>query len=484
MSTDLESLEVTTTAAEPLKATDDFKMQAGLDQDDKTPLLIYRSRKEVGAYLDRLRALQTTLKREEPLPTQMLFPNQSEEALQLAGRYIGTIRKLTDLLVKHGSTKEFESYSFRVAHFQNLNEWINIVVRLQFATALKSVLNTLNESLDPDAKYKWGVLEVDDAGIFSIDGKEITFGEKVDVFTTAETQHSGLIFDSHEALNCKAFDTETLPIVHYELDELKNLDSESMQKRYDAGISEKEHLLGVDAWSFFNVLFYKKHEPEVEPIQIFSRMLSMQDRDPALNSIQYDKDIETVSETELPFGLNLIAVPAIQSYFCKYLSRHQDYLKTIQMVKDNEKEFKKKVKAGVKDSILLGFLDLLQYLAGERSKLVKVQLILGTGEIVNAVTRDRQFSMEKLHIFNRFNIGTVYFNEIKSVTKKKTKFKDDAFELTDRLIKDTDVVAIVKSETKFYYFDDTATEESDPYFAMYMKIRRDFKQLDKTEKEA
>lgn len=63
--------------------------------------------------------------------------------------------------------------------------------------------------------------------------------------------------------------------------------------------------------------------------------------------------------------------------------------------------------------MLLGFLDLLQYLAGERSKLVKLRVILATGEVVDVVTIDRRYTMEKLHIFNRFNIAGIVFTAIK-----------------------------------------------------------------------
>ena len=74
------------------------------------------------------------------------------------------------------------------------------------------------------------------------------------------------------------------------------------------------------------------------------------------------------------------------------------------------------------------------------------------------------------------------FTGIKFKAKKKGKIKEDHFELTDRMIKDTDVVAVIMSEAKFYYFDETATEDNDQHFAMYMKLRRDYKAIAKMEK--
>lgn len=447
-----------------------------------TPLLVYQSKKEVGTYIDRLKALHTSLKKTDALPTQIIFPEQNEQALGLTAKYVHTIRSLVDLLMKHGLTKQFDSYSYRVAHFQHLNEWLNIVVRLQFATALNAVRNTLNEALDSDDPFQWGVLEIDDKGIYSIDGQELTFGEKVDIFTTSEKVVSGVIFDSHESLNCKAYGEDTLPVVHYETSELKNLDYDSIQKRYDSAISEKEHLLGVDAWSFFNVLLYKKHLPESNPIELCNNLLSMQDRDPSLTSFQYEKDIEFIRDLNLPFGVEQLLIPAVQSYFCKKKDRHDELMDSIRLMKTNEKDFRKKVKAGVGDAVLLGFADLLQYLAGQRSKLVKLRLVLASGEVVDVATTDRQFTMEKLHIFNRYNISQVLFTGIKFKAKKKGKIKEDHFELTDRMIKDTDVVAVIMSEAKFYYFDETATEDNDQHFAMYMKLRRDYKAIAKMEK--
>ncbi len=483
MSEDLQNINLPLAETELANQTNaTFSGSEGGSADQ--PLLIYQSKKEVGTYIDRLKALQTSLKKMDALPTQIIFPDQKEEALGLVSRYVTTTRKLVDLIAKHGLTKEFDSYSYRVAHFQHLNEWLNVVVRLQFATALNAVLNTLNDSLDSDEPYKWGVLEINDNGLYSINGKELTFGEKVDIFTTDEKIVGGVVFDSQESLNCKAFGEDTLPVIHYEAEELKNLDYDSVQKRYDAKIKTGEHLLGVDAWSFFNVLLYKKHVPESAPIELHTSLLSMQDRDPSLASFQYEKDIKELNETDLPFGINLLMIPAVQSYFCKIKARHDAFMESIRLVKSNEKEFRKKVKAGVGDNVLLGFADLLQYLAGNRSKLVKLRLVLASGEIVDAVTIDRQFTMEKLHIFNRYNIATVRFNEIKFKVKKKTKLKEDDFELTERVILDTEVVAITKNEVKFYYFDDTASEENDQHFAMYMKLRREFKALTKAEKEA
>lgn len=487
MSEELQNIKTETEQPSLIPAAtqaDNMPFSGSEGGDPDAPLLIYQQKREVGSYIDRLKALQVSLKRDFPLPTQILFPNQNEEALDLVNRYVGTIRKLVDLLAKHGMTKEFDSYSYRVAHFQHLEQWINVVVRLQFATAFKAVLNTLNDALDPGAKYKWGILEVSKEGIYSINGTELTFGEKVDVFTCSEKIVAGLIFDSHEALNCKAFEGDTLPIVHYEQDDLKNLDSDSVRLRYENKVPENEHLLNVDAWSFLNVLLYKKHEPEIEPIEIYTSILSMQDRDPGLTAAQYDEDTQYLSELELPFGLDRILLPAVQSYFCKYKERHDLFIETVKTLEKDAKAFKKKVKASAGDSVLLGFLDLLHYLAGERSKLVKLRLILKTGELVDAATIDRRFTMEKLHIFNRYNTAPVFFTAIKPMAKKKGKVNEDRFELTDRLIKDTDVIAIIKETTKFYYFDDTVTEKNDIHFAMYMQLRRAYKQLVKEEKEA
>lgn len=482
MSEELQNInlpELTLTSSQ-----DSMPFSGSVGDDPDQPLLVYQQKREVGTYLDRLRALMTSLKREAPLPSQILFPNQKEEAMELADRYVKTIRTLVTMLAKHGSTKEFESYSFRVAHFQHLDEWINIVVRLQFVTALNSVLNTLNETLDSHAKHKWGILEVDKNGIYSINGEELVLGEKIDIFNTKEQIIPGLIFDSHECLNCKVFGEDTLPVIHYDENDLKNLDSDSAKLRSDLQIGEKEHLLGTDAWSFINVLLYKKHEEDVEAIEIKTNILSMQDRDPALTAAQYEGDLEYLSELNLPFGIDRVMIPAVQSYFCKYKERHDKFLETLKQVKENEKDFKKKVKAAVKDSVLLGFLDLLQYLAGERSKLVKLRVILATGEVVDVVTIDRRYTMEKLHIFNRFNIAGIVFTAIKPSSKKKGKIKEDDFELTDRIIKDTEVVVICKEATKFYYFSDEVTEQTDMHFAMYMKLHRQYKQLLKTEKEA
>lgn len=451
-----------------------------------TELLFTRTESST-LYVKDLELLDRTLAIDNPLPTQIIYPNQDEGDLKLAADYIDGVRKIIAKIKKYGMSSSIESYSFRLPHFGKLMEWQNIVVRLQFAKELNAILRTLNENLDSSVENKWGVLGINEAGEYNINGQVLKFGDKVDVFTTKEKVMSDMIFNSHEVLNCAVIDGETSPIFHHPTEDLNNVSFEDLEKRSAAAVGEKEHLLGTDAFSFIHGLLWRivgDNEEDNATVEVTTNLLTQTDRDPQLSSRQHDKDMEELGELELPFGINEIEMVAYQNYYSKRASRAAGFMETMRYVSENQKAFRRRFKKATKDvpEMIINIYDILRFLAGGRSRLLKITGVTKEGSLIDLVTIDRNMVIERFRSFNRFNTQPVQFFEIEHV-KPKGKKKDidpDHFRSTGNQISANDLVGFIHSSAKIYYWGDDeqpskdAPIDSKNIVAMYLDIKKAF----------
>ena len=147
------------------------ELTGGINHGEESNLPFFTRITDTPLFIDRAKILLRSLANRPPLPTQIMFPEQDPEALALVEKYITGIENIFKVLEKHGMNKSVESYAFRLVHFIKENDWVNIVVRLQFATSLYALFQTLNDNLSSSAKNKWGVLEYDiEKNEYSING--------------------------------------------------------------------------------------------------------------------------------------------------------------------------------------------------------------------------------------------------------------------------------------------------------------------------
>lgn len=441
-------------------------------------------------YIGLVDNLQRTLATETPLPTQLIFPNQRPEDLEFVAKYINSIRKMINEVNTHGRSSSIESYSFRLPHFAHLEKWVNIVVRLQFARVLKTICDTLNAELPKSNKNKWGVLDFDpEQNIFLLNGKELPFGTRVDVFTTDEKVMSDMLFSSHSVLNCAEIDGRTLPVFHYAKEDLENLDYDSMAHRKEAAVGPDEYLLDSDAFSFLHGLLYRVHD-KVEVVDIMTNLLTFHDRDPELSVAEYDSMVNLMGEMNLPYGLDRHAAVAFQNYHCKRASRAHAFMETLQHVSDNAKKFRKVYEKNMSSDseIIIGLFDIFRYLAGHRSRVMKITGILKTGKRVDLVTINRSMVLEKFKSFTRYNTQPLYFEEIEYVKKKKKDDVDpDYFRPTGNLISSNELIGFVHETAKAYYWDDQEVEDKEKptdshnIVALYLYLKRKFANEERNE---
>ena len=461
-----------------------------------TELLFTRNESST-LYIATLQELHRTLQVPEPLPTQIIFPEQDKEDLDFIAKYIGGVRNIMDVVHEHGCSSSIESYSFRLAHFHNFEKWQNIVVRLQFAKALHAVCKTLNENLSTARKKKWGVLEYDRASNkYSINGKELKFGDKVDVFTTDQKVVTKMVFNSHEVLNCAAIDGHTSPIFHHPTEDLDNLDYEAVGKRNSHRVSDTEHMLGVDAFSFIHGLLWRQSDNE-EVVEIESSILTQTDRDPALSVKEYDDILNAIDDMQLPYGLELPANVGFKNYYSKRLSRARAFFEMLKTVKDNAKTFRRKFEKLTKDKpeMIIGIYDIFRLLAGPRSRVLKIKGVKADGSIVDLITINRNMTLEKFKTFNRFNTQPIHFVELEFIKpkgkkkngKSKPELDLDYFKSTGEVVSSNDLVGFIHSSAKIYYWDDAETpRKEDPVdskniVALFLELKRSFARLDREE---
>lgn len=487
-------------ALEPASTTGTVQMEDNLKGrvvlENGTELLFTRNESST-LYITTLKELHRTLQVDAPLPTQIIFPEQDKEDLDFIAKYIGGVRNVMDIVHEFGCSSSIESYSFRLAHFHNFEKWQNIVVRLQFAKALHAVCKTLNENLSTSRKKKWGVLEYDlNTKKYSIGGKELKFGDKVDVFTTDQKVMTGMVFNSHEVLNCAVIEGNTSPIFHHPTNDLESLDYDAVGKRNSHRVGDNEHMLGVDAFSFIHGLLWRLSDNE-EVVEIDTNILTQTDRDPALSVKEHDDILNAIDEMELPYGLQLPANVAFKNYYSKRLSRARAFFEMLNIVKDNAKAFRRKFEKLTKDKpeMIIGIYDIFRLLAGPRSRVLKIQGVRADGTIVNLITINRNMVLEKFKTFNRFNTQPIHFVELefikpkgKKKNGKKTVEADlDYFKSTGQVVNSNELVGFIHSSAKIYYWDDMETPRKDEpvdsknIVAMFLELKRLFAHLDREE---
>lgn len=450
-------------------------------------------------FIDRAKLLLRSLGNRPPLPTQILFPDQDPEALALTDRYINGIANILKLIEKHGLNVSVQSYAFRLPHFLKESDWVNVVVRLQFASSLKALLDTLNENLSKEAKSKWGVLEYED-GQYLVNGEPLNFGDRIDVFTVEEKILSKVEFSSQEILNCKRIDGETLPVFNIPLDELENIDYESVEKRNYANVGPKDHLMGVDAWSFIHGLFYRIANDDEEILEITTDILTKQDRDPKIDPRKYIEIGTLLNEQDLPYGFNRGLLGALRDYYCKSLEVFNGFYDNVKGLYENAAQFRATLnKQGLGDEFVVDNIHALTYLLDGKSKLLRVKLVMMDGTTKDAVTITRPLSMTTLGTFARFNPRPLYLQEIEYIreenksrgfldrvrgTRKYTPIDRDKFKLVEgKPIQSQDVLGYIVKESKAYYFSEDSSIEKDDKFAFYHRLVKEFKTFDRSLKE-
>lgn len=454
--------------------------------------LAYKRSTDISMYVPRVHLLLRSLGNKPPLPTQILFPNQKKEAIELVNKYIENIGLLVKSLGEHGVGIEVESYAYRVAHMLNEQEWVNIVVRLQFATAFYDILQTLNQNLDKDVENKWGVLEIKD-GVYSINGRPLKFGDRIDIFTTDETIHGNVVFNSHEVLNCPKVNGDALPVAHIPLDELDNLDASAKEKRARGGYGDDRQMLGVDAWSFLNILLYRINDDESEDvIQIETDILSKLDLDPEIDQTRYREIALLLNNEDLPLGLNHTLLAAYRDYYCKNKEVFDRFCDNVDKLYANQEKFRSNLNA-VKledNAVISNIHNALLYL-DNKSKLMRIKLIMMDGTSKDAVTITRTISMGALGTFARYNPTPILFQEIDYDTRPKTNrsFLDRIrgankeeivskhnFKLVEgEPINSADVLGFVAGSAMSYYFADDSDVKLDDKFDFFHKLKKKFK---------
>ena len=465
--------------------------------------LSYTRSKESNLYTDKLKMLVKSLRNIPCLPTEVLFKEQDPEALALTRKYVEGIAKIVEVIAKHGGHSDLPSYSFRLSHLMHLNDWLNVVVRLQFATSLKVILDTLNANLSSDAKHQWGVLEVDDDGNYLINDEVLVKGALIDVFTTDEKVLSKVIFNDHSVLNCKNIDGESAPVFHYSQQDIELLSSEDLAKRAQGGVKTlSEHLLGVDAWSFLQGVLYRISDDEEEVIDITTDIFSKLDYDPAIKIKDYTELATRLSTDELPYGLHVSLLAALRDYYCKNAKVFYSFKENIEQLYTDPVSFRKLINLDpyVKtipqgSFVITGLPDLLRLIDGN-SKVLRVKLVKADGTLVDAVTITRPFTLPTYGSFNRFNPQPVLFQRIEFTDKHKpngfmkrlsdkvlnktpTKIDRDRFTLTDETISSADIIGFIHVDSKAYYFAEDSSMEKDDKFAMYHALNKKFKRINK-----
>lgn len=464
--------------------------------------LSYTRSKESNLYIDKLKMLVKSLRNVPCLPTEVLFKEQDPEALALTRKYVEGISKIVEVIAKHGSYSDLNSYSFRLPHLMHLNDWLNVVVRLQFATSLKVILDTLNANLSKDAKFQWGVLEVNENGCYMINDQPITQGTLIDVFTTDERVLSKVIFNDHGVLNCKVIEGESVPVFHYSPTEIENLSSEDLAKRAQSGVKVGEHLLGVDAWSFLQGVLYRVSLDEEEVIDITTDIFSKLDYDPEIKIKDYLELADRLRTDELPYGLHVNLLSGLRDYYCKNAKVFYGFKENIEQMYNDPVSFRKLINLDpyVKSIppnqfIITSIADLLRLIDGN-SKVLRVKLVKSDGTLVDAVTITRPYTLPTYGSFNRFNPQPVLFQRIEFTDKQKSngfmkrlsdkvmnkapvKINRDRFVLTDETINSADIIGFIHVDSKAYYFAEDSSIEKDDKFAMYHALNKKFKRIAK-----
>lgn len=450
-------------------------------------------------FIERAKLLLRSLANRPPLPTQILFPDQSEEALALTEKYITGIHNIFGLIEKYGLKTSVQSYAFRLPHFLKDVDWVDVVVRLQFATSLLALKDTLNDNLSADAKSHWGVLEYND-GQYSVNGQPLNFGDVIDVFTVDEKILSKVEFSSQEIINCQAIDGNTLPVFNIPLSELQNIDYDSMQKRVSNGVKDTEHLIGVDVWSFLHGLLYRIANDDEEIIEISTEILTKQDRDPKISHKQYTEIGTLLNEQDLPYGLNHGLVGSLRDYYCKNEKVFSGFYRNIKALYDNPELFRSTLaKQGLGTEFVIDNVHAMTFLLDGKSKVLRVKLVMMDGSVKDAVTITRALSMTTLGAFARFNPRPLYFQEISYVQEENktrgfldrvrgvNKFKPvdrDNFTLVEgNPIRSEDVLGYIVKDTKAYYFGEDSSVEKDDKFAFYHQLVKSFKNFDRSQAE-
>ena len=465
--------------------------------------LSYTRSKESNLYIDKLKMLVKSLRNVPCLPTEVLFKEQDPEALALTRKYIEGISKIVEIIAKHGSFSDLNSYSFRLPHLMHLNDWLNVVVRLQFATSLKVILDTLNTNLSKDAKFQWGVLEVDENGEYMINGYRIKQGTLIDVFTTDEKVLSKVIFNDHSILNCKVINGQSVPTFHYSQADIELLSSEDLAKRAQSGVkSLSEHLLGTDAWSFLQGVLYRVSLDDEEVIDITTDIFSKLDYDPKIKIKDYLELADRLRTDELPYGLHVNLLSGLRDYYCKNAKVFYRFKENIEQLYNDPISFRKLINLdpyvrSIPDNqfIITSIVDLLRLIDGN-SKVLRVKLVKSDGTLVDAVTITRPYTLPNYGSFNRFNPQPVLFQRIEFTDKQKPNgfmkrlsdkvmnkapaiINRDRFVLTDETISSADVIGFIHVDSKAYYFAEDSSIEKDDKFAMYHTLNKKFKRITK-----
>lgn len=452
-------------------------------------------------FIDRAQLLMRSLANRPPLPTQILFGEQESEALALTHSYISGMENIFKILEKHGMNKSVESYAFRLPHFIMEAAWVNVIVRLQFATSLHALWQTLNDNLSSDAQTKWGVLEYDlEKNEYSVNGEVLNFGDRLDVFTVEEKLLSNVVFSSQEVLNCKPIAGDTLPVFNIPLDEIENIDFESIQKRATNGIRDDQHLIGVDAWSFTHGLLYRIKKDDEDIIEISTDILAKQDRDPRIDYRKYTEIGNLLNDEDLPFGLNRGTLGALRDYYCKNHIVFNGFYDNIKALYEDPMKFRETLtKQNLGAEFIIDNIYAMTFLLDGKSKLLRVKLVMMDGTTKDAVTITRPLSMTNLGTFARFNPRPMYFQEItydmeenkergfldRIRGKNKLKKVDsDKFTLVDGdPIQSQDVLGYITKDCKAYYFTEESSLAKDDKFAFYHRLVKEFKTFDRALQE-
>lgn len=477
------------------------ELTGGISHGEESNLPFFTRITDTPLFIDRAKILLRSLANRPPLPTQIMFPEQDPEALALVEKYITGIDNIFKVLEKHGMNKSVESYAFRLVHFIKENDWVNIVVRLQFASSLYALFQTLNDNLSSSAKNKWGVLEYDiEKNEYSINGDVLQFGDRIDVFTVEEKILTKVMFSSQEILNCKPIAGDTLPVFNIPLDEIPNIDFESIQQRATNGIPDDQHMIGVDAWSFTHGLLYRINNDDEDIIEISTDILAKQDRDPRIDYRKYTEIGNMLNDEDLPYGLNRGLLGALRDYYCKNHIVFNGFYDNLKALYADPQKFRTTLsQQGLANEYIIDNIYAMTFLLDGKSKLLRVKLVMMDGTTKDAVTITRPLSMTNLGTFARFNPRPMYFQEISydreenksrgfldrvRGTNKYHPIDQDKFTLVDGApIRSEDVLGYITKDCKAYYFTEDSSLEKDDKFAFYHRLVKDFKAFDKALQE-
>ena len=459
--------------------------------------------RETSILCPEVKALFEALQRnDKTLPCQLLG-ELSEDAIPTVNSYLDYLRYFAGKIHKYGMSRDVGSYAFRVAHFVNFDKWKNLAIRLQFGEVLHQVKELLNTNLYVNTENQWGVLSIVD-GKYFINDLELKAGDKVSIYTTDERIITGTTFGDHTEVNGSVIQDETIPICYYDKERMKELSVEEMEHREDARVRPEEHLMGTDAWSFLDILFYRiEMEGDEEPLGIESNIFSDYDLSPKIAFDDYLNLIKLLQESDLPGTLNGELIDSVKNYYCKNRHEYHEFSFNIERTLKDITNIVKTVNSDpfIKNSDgefshLKGVDKLLRTLDG-KSKLVRVTVVTMRGYVVNAVTIDRGLNMARLGELTRLNTEAVLFNAIELADKKKLEpglFKRlanslfgpsdnepvdlDKFEpIKDDIFTAGEIIGYFPNTLKAYYFDQDTTFENDEKFALYYEVKRTFKDV-------